>query len=511
MNGVNRLPMNSIAISLAQLLSTYLPSTTILLIGHTLSDNPVTPLPGYNGPAILPYTPTPIPNEGDLDTTMSWLKMNGFVFNYGISFPVTLSAPTSVSVSGTTTTLTWATRPQAFDQIQATYSGTVSQETTNATGTFAGFGPTGYSIVVTNTSGGVFDTTSANDITVTLNNPNSSAIDARTSDEIACMVYSALSASVGNAATSNSAPYSPNIYIAYMPASETVFGDGTLFQNVLSQSTYFINLVSPYEILLQTDFTKYSAFFTTVQALNAPTQVEFQKYGTFGSWAVQSVTPNNQTALLMNNSQYSVGYDFPYDNTVEPVYQYPGQVAAAAVVYNMTNPAPFIPQGKVVINGITPPSVNNGLSYSQAATALNLGYTPIYINNNGQPAFVRTITGLTTYPNTTAPATQYFDIQDWQKIFYNKGVKGARLDSEFQNQLYTPDYAKRLRSAMIEIDLGFEKASMLNNVPTWISQYTVSQDSSGKVQVVTPVEVTPGAYSVNITMALQNQFPVNTF
>lgn len=510
MNGLNRLPMSSISVSLAQLLGIYSPNTNILLIGHTLSADPVTPIPGYNGPAIQPYTPTQIPNYGNLQDTMNWLKLNGFVFNYGVSFSVELPVPDTVVVVSGVTTLTWDTRPAEFDRVQSSYAGTVEQATSNAQGTFSGFGPTGYSILVSGTTG-AFTTTSGQTITLTLNVPNNSAIDAKTSDEIACMVYSGLSASAGASATSNAAPYTPNLYIAYMPSTELVFGDGTLFQHVLSDSTYYIDLVSPYEILTLSDKTKFASLFTTILALNAPEQIQFQKYGTFGSWGVLSVSTNNQSALVMNDSQYSIGYDFPYDNTVEPVYQYPGQIAAAATVYNMTNPAPFLPQGNVVVNGITPPSVKDGLSYSQASTALGLGYTPIYINTDGDPAFVRTITGLTKYPNTTVPATQYFDIQDWQVIFYNKGAKAEKILKHFQNQKYTPDFRKRLRSEMVETDLGFQNASMLSDVETFISQYSVSQDNTGKVKVVTPIKVTPGVYSIDVTLLLQNQFSADAF
>lgn len=511
-NGASRLPMTSIAVSLSQLLSNYSPNDTVLLIGHTLSSSAVTPVPGYEGAAIPQYTPTQLPNFGDVDTTMQWLEDNGFVFNFGISTTIDLPVPDSVSLSSGVATLTWTTRPTGFDQLTASGTGTVTQTGSAATGTYAGFGTSGYSILVSGITG-TFDDTAGHTIEVVLNTPSASTIDGRTSDEIVCMIYAMLSAAAGAAATSGATQGMPNIYFAYMPSTETAFGDGDLFEAVLGGSVYYSALVMPYEITSTIDITTtYAAFFTTVLALNDPSQVNYQKYGTIGYWSTISVVADDIPNLVMNDSQYSAGMYFPYDNDVEAVYQYPGQVAAAAVAYIITNPAPFLPLGKVEINGLVPPVVNAGLTYQLCESVLDKGYTPIFINQDGMPAFARTITGLTTYPNTSAPATQYYDIQNWQVIFFNKGVKGAILQSpQFTNKNFTQRYRKDLRLAMIDVDKGFERATMVSNVNQYLSQYTVTQNNVGTVLVANPLQVTAGVQSIAVTINLQNQFNANTF
>lgn len=503
----NRLPQNQIQVSLAQLLGTAAPNYTILLIGHLLTANAPVPVPGYDGPALEFYKPYQLPSFPSVDATMQWLKDNGLAVNFGITQSIDLGVPDTVTINvDSSVTLTWTVRPTGFDNLRKNAVGTVDQATSLATGTYAGYGATGYSILVADVTG-VFDTTHA--VTVTTTQASSSVINAVTSDEVACMIFNALQASSG-AAVNNAA--TPNIYFAMLKSTDTGFGPALsgVWSYVLSRPTWYTSILIPYEILTTDDITiNYVDFFTAILTLNAPTNVNQQKYGTIGYWAVSSVDKDSISDLVMKDSQYFGGIYFPYDNTSNIVTQLPGQIVSSAITYVATNPPPYNTLDRVEINGLIPPdSVDEGISYDLGEDVLAKGYTPIFIDENKLPAFVRTITGLLTYPNTTDPANQYYDIQNWQVIIYNRETKGVILASdEFINQKFTAIFSKNLRNKMIQVDKIFERASMIANVSVFQSQYTVTQDANtGVVTVTNPLEVTAGVQNIIVDIALQNQF-----
>ena len=504
----SRLPQTRIALILSQLLSGYSEQYKILLIGHINGTVAPVPQPGYVGPSINLNEPFRLPAIQDPQLMVSYLQSLGLNGTFGVSQEISLGTPTSVSepVNGSVT-LTWATRPANFGQLTVAGNGTVAQATSLATGTYGGIATSGtYSVIVTDVTG-TFNTTNA--VTVTITQPGASVIDATLSDEIVCMVYNSLVESLSANTQSANVP-TPTIYIACLASDEAGFGpsDADVFDFVFGQTVYYNTIVMPYTILSTEDVdVNYVRFFQAIAELNLPSACQQQFYGTMGVWGVTAVDKNSQADLVTSNTPYVSPAWYPYSNT-NIVAQLPAQIAAAAATVMYTNPPPFNALNEVVLNSLVPPdNVNEGAKASNCEVALDQGYTPIAINQTNQAAFVRTITSMITYPNTSLPATQYFDIQPWQVLFLFRGAAYLYLTS-FINQKLTNSLCRTMQLGLIDLANTFQTENMIENVSQYLTQFsvTISPVDGSQAIVAIPLEVIPGLQSINASIYLQNTF-----
>lgn len=489
------------------------PNNNLLLVGHSSATSDPPPAdPGY--PQIQFYVPLQLPGFTDGNSALAYMAALGFTIAYGISFNMTFNpGPNTItSGAGTSKILTWTSRPDNWEDITNNLTGTLTQtQVTPApatvTGTFEGLGDTGYSIIVDNITGGAFQiTTNISaafvDNTTGLPNPD-------TTDEIALMVYKAVVATAAN-------PITPVISIGLLKSSDTGFGPSGADVFFYADANSYQGIVIPYEIADSTDITTtYLRFFEYISDVNSPDEVENEHFGTFGIYGNVSTPATEANTLPADaNSQFNVGMYYPYDNTVEVIVQSAAEIASAAAAIVIATGIPYNSLDGVAIVGVQPPTdlttkvSTVGGTASVSDTVMNQGWTPITVNKDDQAAFVRTITSLVTLPNSGAPVTAYFDVQDWQIVFYNRQVKFDEFKAQFTNVKFSARIAGRMKAVAVGIDKQFEGLGMFQGVSQAAPFYQVQQDPTNRSRAIvyTPIDIIPNLHSVFILLGLTTQF-----
>jgi len=488
-------------------------NTNLLLIGHcSEATNPPVADAGY--PQVEFYVPLALQGFTDGNSALAYMSSLGFVVNYGISFAQTFTpGPSSIAAgAGTSMVLTWAARPANWSQITDNLTGTLTQVQTvpgaaTVTGTFEGLGPTGYSIIVDNISGGTFQITTT--ITAAFVDNTTGLPDPSTTDEIALMVYNAVVATAAN-------PITPNLSIAVLKSGDTGFGTAPQDVFYYADANSYAGMVEPYEIADDTDVdTTYLRFFEYIAEVNAAAEVENNHFGTIGFYGNISTTAASAASLTaIVNSQFGEGMFYPYANADNLIQFSAAQCAAGAAALVVATGIPFNSLDGVAITGFPIPSdlttkiSTVGGDNSISDIVMGQGWTPITINKNNQAAFVRTVTSLLTLPNSGAPVTAYFDVQDWQIVFYNRQVKYDTFKQQFTNVKFSARIAGRLKAVAIAIDKQFEGLGMFQGVSQAAQYYQVSQDPTNRSRAIvyTPIDIIPNLHSIYVQLGLTTQF-----
>ena len=301
------------------------------------------------------------------------------------------------------------------------------------------------------------------------------------------------------------------ISIIPLKSTDTDFGNGTNAAfAALNQSLEVEFLVSCYDGMSNT-LTR--ALIAQAALMSGPQRVSNQQFGTMAvAFNRSTLSPGSLTKY---DSQYFVGVWMP-DSTTSganaPAYTV-GQSAAAAACAMAGNLAPFNPLDGVVINALNPPylssdyvSVGYGL---ESETALLAGWTPLQVTQDDTVAFVRTITARLTLNGEGSTVTSYYDVQDFQVLYYWRKTLYTRFSQpDFSQIKASVNTAQNLLAEMIRLAKVFEDQTMFEAVDQLAKQFVVQRDSvdRSRFDVLTPVNVVPGLHIIATNVVATTEY-----
>jgi hypothetical protein len=392
-----------------------------------------------------------------------------------VNTPIVLGDPTAVT-TGTTSTLTYPIDTAGLGYLPTTTLGatTVTQDTSDATGTYAGYVIEGSNVVITVTgvSGGPFTTT----------------------DSVSVVLDTTI----------------------------------TAFDFLNGISLYGCCLQQPIDTL--DDITEtYSDFYDGVEVLNEDNQVLNGHYITYAvagnitslpTSAVTLPAPNTFQDILVT---YPYVYKFggiPYDNAAGTVAS--GRVAAAALYMLANGAAPFPPLTSATINHLPVSSVASTTSYSFAQNgtgdiAINQGWLPLAPNTSGVVTFLESVTSLITVPGTTTPDIEFRYTHVWDCIRWIKQNVGelfeqiSILPNNAGSVLMSPAFLKQFRQAIIGVLSKGQNLGIIENLALYEDLVSVTQDTvnPNQVDVYVPSQLIPQVNGANILINIFSSLITN--
>lgn len=136
-------------------------------------------------------------------------------------------------------------------------------------------------------------------------------------------------------------------------------------------------------------------------------------------------------------------------------------------------------------------------------TTINLGWTPLAVNNSGSPYIVRAVTGRLYMPNSQIPDNEFFPLTDWQIIgLWKKAVAQVTSQPQFINVRKSEQLKSRVITALQDMALTFQTEGMLYNMKSLIQQFVITDDQSdpSAYDATTPICLTPEFNALNITV-----------
>jgi phage tail sheath gpL-like len=319
--------------------------------------------------------------------------------------------------------------------------------------------------------------------------------------ELAKMVVAAVSANEGG---------STFPAIKCCPLSSTETSIPTAAQNAIKAAQLGVSfLVSPYamESAGQRTILKNLA-----QTMSGAQRVENQQFGSFGVAAeVETEDPADLTAF---DTQFLIGI---YKRDSDPQCSV-GETAARAAAKLAANGVPFNPLDDVTVTNEPAPAdqadwitVGAGL---ESEAVLNKGYTPLWVKPNGEVAFVRTVTGrISTDGSGDAPVTAYYDVQDFQVLYFWRKTLYTRFSQpDFKQRKASTAAAQDVKSEAIRLAAAFEDQNMFQAVALLAKKFKVERNISDRhrFDVLTPVNVIPGLHVIATNVRATTEFDTVT-
>jgi phage tail sheath gpL-like len=235
-------------------------------------------------------------------------------------------------------------------------------------------------------------------------------------------------------------------------------------------------------------------------------RVENNQYGTIGVAANMSVS--DPSTLATPDTQYLA---LVWKRDAAPAYSV-GELAAAVAAKMAGNVSPFNPLDNVTVTGVAAPtalsdyiSVGAGL---ESETALAKGWTPLRVKSNGDVAVVRSTTARITVDGVVT-ATAYYDVQDFQVLYFLRKAVFSRLNQPDLKQVKaSQQVAVSIKGEVIRIMQLFQDQNMLQAVDKLAKQVVVERSSSDRhrFDIQIPVNVIPGLHVVATNIVAGTQF-----
>ncbi len=190
-----------------------------------------------------------------------------------------------------------------------------------------------------------------------------------------------------------------------------------------------------------------------------------------------------------------------------------GEVAAAAAAVMAGNAVPFNPLDDVSVLGVAPPLQPSDWptvgDSAESESALQRGWTPLYVKPNGEVAFVRTITSRLSVDGTGTPIVgSYYDVQDFQVLYlYKKTIYTRFVQPDFKKKA-SGAVANRMKSEAIRLAQSFEDQEMFQAVSQLAKEFVVQRVVSDRhaFECKFPVNVVPGLHRKKVNIQATTEF-----
>lgn len=319
--------------------------------------------------------------------------------------------------------------------------------------------------------------------------------------ELAKMVIAAVEANEGGSTF-------PAIKCCPLASTETSIP--VTAQNAIKAAKLGVSfLVSPYSM---EDSAKRTILKSMAEAMSGAQRVENQQFGSFGVAAVFNV--DDPSTLSTPDTQFLIGL---YKRDASPTKSL-GETAARCAAKMAANGIPFNPLNDVTVTGEAAPSdeedhitVGGGL---ESEVILAKGYTPLWVKPNGDVAFVRTTTmRISTDGSGDAAATAYYDVQDFQVLYFWRKTLYTRFSQpDFKQRKASGGAIQDIRSEAIRLASAFEDQGMFQATTLLAKQFRAERNLSDRhrVDVLTPVNVIPGLHVIATNVRATTEFDTVT-
>jgi phage tail sheath gpL-like len=314
--------------------------------------------------------------------------------------------------------------------------------------------------------------------------------------ELAKMVIAAIKANSGGSTF-------PAIKCVPLASTDTGFGTSDAALTAVKKiKAEFV--VSPYDA---TNATLRGKLKDAMLEMSGAQRVHNNQFGSIGVAANYSVA--DPSTLAAPDTQYLCLIWLR--DSGSPAYSL-GELAAACSAKMASNIAPFNPLDRETVNGLTAPATHSdwitvgaGL---ESETALSKGWTPLMVKPNEEVAFVRTTTTRITTDGVVA-ATAYYDIQDFQVLYYWRKTLFTRFSQpDFSKRKASEQAAKDIKSECIRLATAFQDQNMFQAVDQLAKEMIVERNASDRhrFDVKTPVNVIPGLHVIAINVVATTEF-----
>ncbi len=376
-----------------------------------------------------------------------------------VNTAISLVAPTSVTVSGTTVTLSFAytggiATLANFGYLPTTTYGntTITQATSNATGKFGG-----YTIAQTSSTAGTVSIVVTNAVG-TFN----------TTNVLSCVLDNTINA--------------------------FNFLDGIDLHSVVQQ--FPINTLTNIT-------TTYADFYNGNTTINQANQILNSHYGTYAIAGNTTILPsaaatlpiaNDRTKILVSYPYYPQFGDIPYDNAAGTVASGRFSAGVAYMLANGDFTVGYPALTGATINHFPVSSISSTTSYSKAVNgtgnaAVTNGWLPLAPNSAGVVQFLQSNTTMTTLPSSAAQDTEFRFTHIWDCVKYLRRAVAqlyliiSVLPNNQGTVLISPEFLRQFRNGIISILYTAQTYSIVKNVALYEDLVVVTQDATNPNQV----------------------------
>lgn len=302
----------------------------------------------------------------------------------------------------------------------------------------------------------------------------------------------------------------PQLKAVPLRSTDADFGAADVALTALNKAGECEFIVSPYDATSATLLTKLK---TQAAGMSAAGNVANNQFGTFGVAVNRSVT--DPATLTTADSQFLILGWLRDTGTAgnAPAYSL-GELAAAFTAYMAGNAIPFNPIDNDSIGAVVAPvQMSDWITVgdnAESETALQKGWNPLRVKANGDVAFVRSITSRLSADGTGTPVvTSYFDVQDFQVLYYWRKTEYTRLTQPDMTHIKASvGAAVTIKAEIIRLMQSFEDQNMFQAVAQLAKQVVVQRTATDRsaFECLVPVNVIPGLHRVKSNVQATTQF-----
>ena len=260
-----------------------------------------------------------------------------------------------------------------------------------------------------------------------------------------------------------------------------------------------------------TDSAALTALKNHLTAISGEDRGRFGQFGSFGFMGLD-VALGSATPVGLSGASQMLAFPWLRDSAVTKANKLHAVTAATAAVC-AANGVPYNPLTDISVGGLVVPA--SAADYhtpgdtGTEALGLANGIMPLMSNKDGSVSISRSVTSYR--PDSATVAAAYFDIQDWQVLYYYRTQTYAKSqETQFKIAKASDAKAAALNSAFIKIAKDMEDLEMLQYVDKLAGEFTYTRSSQNRSAFVyqLPVNVIPGFYNKGIEILGTTKFDV---